>query len=66
MTTSATGPRTVSRIRTIEKDPRGGWIARDPSNGQIILGDDFRWNSRESARCAVWEARNLPAQTRTT
>lgn len=49
----------MTRIRTVEKDPRGGWIARDPFDGHVILGDDFRWNSRECARTVVWEARNL-------
>jgi hypothetical protein len=47
------------RIRTVEKDPEGGWIARDPFDGHIIPDDSFRWNSRDSARGAVTEARML-------
>jgi hypothetical protein len=49
----------MSRIKTVERDPEGGWIARNPHTGEVILGDDFRWNSRESARGAVWEAKHL-------
>lgn len=47
-------------MKTVEKDPEGGWIARDPNTGETIGGDDWRWNCRESARDVVWQAKHLP------
>lgn len=47
------------RFKTVEKDQGFGWIARNPYDGSIIPDDDFRWNTRESARTVVWEARLL-------
>jgi hypothetical protein len=48
------------RVKTVEHDPRGGWIARDPLTGEEILEEGFRWNCRASARDVVWQARHLP------
>lgn len=41
-------------MRRVEKDPEGGWIARDPY-GAIIPDADFRWNCRSSAWHAAVE-----------
>lgn len=46
-------------MKTVERDPDGGWIARNPWTREEIL-PDFRWASREAARGAVEEARVLP------
>lgn len=52
----------AERIRTVEKDPAGGWIARDPATGEEITEPGWRWNCRESARDAVWQAKHLTPQ----
>lgn len=49
----------MSRIKTVEYDPGWGWIARNPFTGDEILEPGFRWNTRESARTVVWDARHL-------
>lgn len=49
----------AERVRTVEHDPAGGWIARDPATGKE-LEENWRWNTRESARDAVWQFQNLP------
>lgn len=55
----------AERIRTVEYDPQaGGWIARNPYTGNEILEEGFRWNCRESARTAVWEARHLSPEAK--
>ena len=41
------------RIRRVEKDPEGGWIARNRNGSEILK--DFRWNSRSAAQGAVTE-----------
>ena len=41
-----------ARIRRVEKDPRGGWIARR-RDGSDIMEPGFRWNSRAAARGVV-------------
>lgn len=49
----------VNRIKTVEYDPQaGGWIARDPNTGEVIGGDDWRWNCRASARDVVIHAKH--------
>lgn len=50
------------RIRRVEKDQRGGWIARDKFGAEYIE-EGFRWNSRSSARCVVNEDRAFHAYT---
>jgi hypothetical protein len=47
------------RIRTVERDPRGGWIARNPYTGEEIMEEGFRWNCRSSARDVVYQAKHL-------
>lgn len=42
------------RLRRVEKDPAGGWIARR-RDGSVIPDADFRWNSRSAAKGAVLE-----------
>lgn len=42
------------RVRSVERDPEGGWIARKP-NGHFIFDKDWRWNSRATARAVVRE-----------
>jgi len=54
----------MTRIRTVEKDPRGGWIARSPFDGRELIEDGFRWNTRSSAWHVVWEERHLSAEGR--
>ena len=45
--------RTPSRrFRRVEKDPYGGWIARDKF-GVEYIEPGFRWNCRSSARDVV-------------
>lgn len=44
------------RIRRVEKDPYGGWIARDKFGVEYFDGG-FRWNSRSVARAVVEEDR---------
>lgn len=51
-----------ARAKRVEKDPEGGWIARD-QEGREIGGDGFRWNSRSAARCAVDETDMLVGQS---
>lgn len=45
---------TKKRVRRVEKDPAGGWIARD-RNGAAIYDEAWRWNSRSVARSVVLE-----------
>lgn len=49
------------RVRTVERDKQGGWIARDPATG-LEIWHNFRWASRSVARAVVAEARALAAQ----
>ncbi len=53
------GPKARKRVRVVERDPRGGWIARSVHTGAIYPSDDFRWNTRDGAWHAAWEARTL-------
>lgn len=46
-------------MKAVERDPAGGWIARDPATGRE-LEEGWRWNTREAARDAVWQFQNLP------
>lgn len=48
------------RVRTIEREPGWGWIARDPRTGVEVL-PDFRWASRSAARDVVDTVRALNA-----
>lgn len=41
-------------VKRVEKDPNGGWIARDKF-GVEYMESGFRWNCRSSARCVVFE-----------
>lgn len=52
------------RVRAVEADQRGGWIARNVHTGAIYPSEDFRWHTRAGARCAAWEARMLHALDR--
>lgn len=45
---------TSRRIKRVEKDPTGAWIARR-RDGSTIPEADFRWNNRSAARGAVIE-----------
>ena len=51
------------RVRTVEKDPRGGWIARNRFTGEVYPAKDFRWNTRSGAWHAAWEARVFHKQS---
>lgn len=42
-------------MHRIERDPEGGWIARN-RDGSEIGAPGYRWNTRAGARCAVWDA----------
>jgi hypothetical protein len=44
------------RVRTVEREPGWGWIARDPRTGAEI-SPGFRWSSRSVARDVVRHAR---------
>jgi hypothetical protein len=48
------------RVRTVEREPGFGWIARDPNTGAEIW-PEFRWTSRSVARSVVHESRVLNA-----
>lgn len=45
---------TSRRIKRVEKDPTGAWIARR-MDGSTIPEADFRWNNRSAAWGAVIE-----------
>lgn len=49
------GPSMTKRIRTVERDPAGGWIVRHPKTGVMFYDDNWRWNSRAAARAVVAE-----------
>lgn len=51
------------RVLSVERDPEGGWIARQP-NGHFIFDKNWRWNSRSAARAAVQEYAERTAQRR--
>lgn len=44
----------AERVKRVEKDPHGGWIARDKF-GVEYIEPGFRWNNRSAARCVVDE-----------
>lgn len=44
----------AKRVRTVEREPGWGWIARDPAGYEVT--PDFRWASREIARGVAREA----------
>lgn len=52
----------MNRIRTVEKDPKGGWIARSPFDGRELCQPGDRWNTRSSAWHVVWDERHLSAE----
>lgn len=52
---SPTGRVRKHRVRRVEKDPFGGWIARDKFG--VEYQKDFLWNSRSVARAVVDEDR---------
>jgi hypothetical protein len=49
----------TQRIRTVEKDSCGGWIARSPFDGRELCVAGDRWNTRSSAWHVVWDERHL-------
>jgi hypothetical protein len=61
MSKAAHNTADAGRVRTVERDPGGGWIARSPFDGRELGGDGFRWNSRSVARTVVDEDRVLPS-----
>ncbi len=46
----------MPRIRTVERDPGKGWIARNPYTGEECV-KDFRWRTRSVAYAVADEAR---------
>lgn len=49
----------LTRIRTVERVPGWGWIARCPFSGLELFEPGFVWNSRSVARDVVEERRRF-------
>lgn len=45
----------IRGVRRVERDPYGGWIARDQCGNEMIEAG-FRWNTRSGAWHVAFEA----------